>query len=52
LPRKEIHTSREFIEITAGNFYQRFPLSIESIEVVEAMLKVVKNQLKKQSREG
>jgi len=52
LPRREIHTSGEFIEITAGNFYQRLPLSIESIEVAEAMLKVVKNQLKKRSEEG
>jgi len=29
----------EFIEITAGNFYQRLPLSIGSIEVAEAYVK-------------
>lgn len=38
----------EFIEITAGNFYQRLPLNIESIEVAEAMLKVLKKQLESQ----
>jgi len=44
--------SGEFIEVTAGQFYQRLPLSIESIEVVEAMLKVLKNQLKSQKEES
>ena len=38
----------EFIEITAGDFYQRLPLNIESIEVAEAMLKVLKKQLRPQ----
>jgi len=38
----------EFIEITAGDFYQRLPLSTEAIEVAEAMLKVLKKQLQSQ----
>jgi len=44
--------SGEFIEVTAGQFYQRLPLSIESIEVVEAMLKVLKSQLRQQKEES
>ena len=44
----EIAPSGEFIEITAGNFYQRLPLSIESIEVTESLLKVLKKQLQSQ----
>ncbi len=47
----ETAPSGEFIEVTAGQFYQRLPLSIESIEVVEAMLKVLKSQLKQQKGE-
>jgi hypothetical protein len=38
--------SGEFIEITAGQFYQRLPLSIESIRVAKLMLDVVEAQLK------
>jgi hypothetical protein len=41
----------EFIEVTAGYFHQRLPLTIESIEVIETMLKVLKKQLQKE-REG
>lgn len=40
--------SSEFIEITAGNFYQRLPLNLDSLEVAEAMLKVLKKQLESQ----
>lgn len=38
----------EFIEITAGHFYQRLPLNLDSLEVAEAMLKVLKKQLESQ----
>lgn len=45
---KETLPSGEFIEITAGSFYQRLPLSLDSLEVAEAMLKVLKKQLQSQ----
>lgn len=57
IPSREKLPSGEFIEITAGSFYQRLPLSLDSLEVAEAMLKVLKKQLesqleaKKQSKE-
>jgi hypothetical protein len=56
MPKEKLPTetvpSGEFIEVTAGRFYQRLPLTIESVEVVEAMLKVLKNQLKQQKEES